>query len=98
MYFSYNQCTLVKLKWIEGEINRESRMEAYTLPYVEQITSGNLLYDSGNSNCGSVTTQRGGKGWEVGGMFKMEGLYVLLWLIHIDVWQKSNQYSKAIIF
>ena len=34
MYFSYNQSTLVKLNWIEGEINGESSMEAYTLPYV----------------------------------------------------------------
>ena len=25
-------------------------------------------------------------GWE--GMFKREGTYVYLWLIHVDVWQK----------
>jgi len=30
-------------------------------------------------------------------MFKREGTYVHLWLIHVDVWQKSNQYCKAII-
>ena len=35
---------------------------------------------------------------EVGGRFKREGTYVHLWLIHVDVWQKSNQYCKAIIF
>ena len=40
----------------EGKTNGESRMEAYTLPYVKQIASGNLLYDSGNSNQGSMTT------------------------------------------
>ena len=34
----------------EGEMNGESSMEAYTLPYVKQIANGNLLYDSGNSN------------------------------------------------
>ena len=45
----------------------------------------------------SVTTQRGGMGWEVGGSFKKEGTYVHLWLIHTDVWQKSTQYCKAII-
>ena len=28
---------------------------------------------------------------------KREGTYVYLWLIHVDVWQKSNQYCKAII-
>ena len=26
-----------------------------------------------------------------------EGTYVHLWLIHVDIWQKSNQYCKAII-
>ena len=36
-------------------------------------------------------------GWEVGGRFKGEGIYVFLWLIHVDVWQKLIQYSKAII-
>ena len=39
-----------------GEINGESSMEAYTLTYVKQIANGNLLYDTGNSNWGSVTT------------------------------------------
>ena len=27
-------------------------------------------------------------GWEVGGRFKREGLYVLLWQIRVNVWQK----------
>ena len=36
-------------------------------------------------------------GWEVGRKFKMEGIYVYLWLIHVDVWQKPKQYCKAII-
>ena len=31
MHFSYNQCTLIKFHWIEGEINGESSMEAYTV-------------------------------------------------------------------
>ena len=26
-----------------------------------------------------------------------EGTYVYPWLIHVDIWKKSNQYSKAII-
>ena len=34
---------------------------------------------------------------EVGGTYKREGTYVYLWLIHVDVWQKPIQYSKAII-
>ena len=40
----------------ESGMNGESCMEAYTPPYVKQIASGNLLYDSGNSNGGSITT------------------------------------------
>ena len=74
-----------------------SSMETYTLPYVKQIASENLLYDSGNSNCGSVITQRGWMEWEVGGKFKREGTYVYLWLIHVDVWQKPIQYCKAVV-
>ena len=27
----------------------------------------------------------------------MEETYVYLWLIHVDVWQKSTQHCKAII-
>ena len=30
-------------------------------------------------------------------MFKWEGTWVNLWLIHVDVWQKPTQYCKAII-
>ena len=67
------------------------------IPYVKQITNGNLLYDSGNSNWGLVTTQRVGMGREVGGIFTWEGIWVNLWLVHVDVWQKPTQYYKAII-
>ena len=27
-------------------------------------------------------------GWEVRVRFKREGIYIYLWLIHLDVWQK----------
>ena len=40
----------------EGEMNRESSMEADTLTYLKEIASGNLLYASGNTNLGPVTT------------------------------------------
>ena len=40
---------------------------------------------SGNSNRGSVSTYRGGRGREMGGRFKREGIYVYLWLIHVEV-------------
>ena len=34
----------------EGDINGERSMEAYRLQYTKQITNGNLVYDSANSN------------------------------------------------
>ena len=37
------------------------------------------------SNRGSVSTWRGGMGREMGGRFKREGIYVYLWLIHVEV-------------
>jgi len=37
------------------------------------------------------------KWWEVEVGFKRERTYVYLWLIHVDVWQNSNQYCKKII-
>ena len=34
----------------EGGKNLKSNIEIYTLPYIKQIASGNLLYDTGSSN------------------------------------------------
>ena len=36
-------------------------------------------------------------GREMGGRFKREGIYVYLWLTHVDVWQKTTKLCKAII-
>ena len=35
----------------EGGTNGDGTMKTYSLPHVKQIASGNLLYDSGSSNC-----------------------------------------------
>ena len=67
-----------------GRIERVA-MEAFTFPYVKQIANGNLLYGSGNSNRGSVSTYRGGMGREMGGRFMRQETYVYLWLIHAYV-------------
>ena len=40
--------------------------------------------------------ERGGMGRDVGVMFKREGTWVYLWLIHVAVWQKLTQYYKAL--
>jgi len=37
----------------------------------------------------SVTTQRGGMGWEVGGRLQREGTYMYIQPIRFDVWRKS---------
>ena len=29
-------------------------------------------------------------GREVAGKFKREGTYVNLWMVHVDIWQKTN--------
>ena len=80
----------------ERGMDGESSMET-CIPDVNQIADGNLLYDSGNSNRGSVTTQRRRKRWEVGGRFKRVETYVYLWLIHFDPQEKPMQYFKATI-
>ena len=49
------------------------------------MASGKLLKSTGSSARCSVMTQRGGMGKEMGGSFKREGIYVYLWLIHVEV-------------
>ena len=41
----------------------------------------------------------GGMGWETGGGREVHraGIYVYLWLTHVNVWQKPTQYWKIII-
>ena len=56
-----------------------------TLPYVKKIANGNLLYGSGNSNRGSISTYRGEMGRDMGERFNREGIYVYLWLICLEV-------------
>ena len=58
--------------------------QEFTLPYEKQMVNGNLLYGSGNSNRCSGSTWKGGMGREMGGRFKREGIYVYLWIIHVD--------------
>ena len=38
-----------------------------------------------NSNRGSVSTHSSGMGREMGERFKREGIYVYLWLIHVEI-------------
>lgn len=56
----------------------------YALPWVMAV-SGKLLYNPGSSTQCSAMTWRGGMGWQEGGRFKKDGMYVYIWLIHVAV-------------
>ena len=71
----------------------DSSVPSFQIPYA----CANILCDTGGSIQCSVTTQRDEMGWEVGGSFSREGIYVYLWYIHFDVWQRPAQHCKAII-
>ena len=59
----------------EGGMNWENNMQTYTLPYVKQIASGNVLCDTGSSasSPSALWQPRGWMGWQ--GRFKREGTY-----------------------
>ena len=54
----------------------KSNMEIYIT--ICKIDRQHEFTISGNSNRGSVSIQRGEMGWEMGGRFKREGIYVYL--------------------
>ena len=76
----------------EGAMTRKNSIETYTLPYVQVIASRNLIYDAGNPQLVLCYNLWSGVESYEEGEFKKEGTYVYLWLIHVDVWQKSPQY------
>ena len=83
----------------EGATNLDSSMKNYKLPYVKQIATENVLYNTRSSNQVLCDNLRRG-GWdEVGGRFKRQGtyIYIYIWLDGADVWQKPTQCCKAII-
>ena len=70
----------------EGRVRCVERVTwKLTLPNITQIANGNLLYGSGNSHRGSVSTQMGGLGRKMGVNFRREGIYVYLCLIRVEV-------------
>ena len=54
----------------------------------------NLYAEDIMRNAGLDEAQAGIK---IAGRFKREGMYVYLWLIHVDVCQKTTKFCKAII-
>ena len=53
------------------------------------------MYGSEYSNRGSVSTEMGGMWRVVGGSLKREGIYVHLWLIHVDFRNLNVQETKV---
>ena len=60
------------------------------------ITSWQI--DGKNANRGSESTQRDGMGREMGGRFKRKGVYVYLWLIHVEFDRKQQNFVKQLSF
>ena len=77
---------------IPGEAHYQQKQWNSQESYTELIISKNL------SQLRKYLTYRGGMRREMGGRFKREGIYVYLWLIHVEVWQKTTKFCKAIIF
>jgi len=46
---------------------------------------------------GAVQIYRRGMGRKVGGRFRRERTHVYLWLIHVEIWQKTTKFCKAMI-
>ena len=76
--------------------HKQSNRETYTVCKIDNQQK--FLHDSGNSNQNSVTIQRNGMGWDVGGRFKKKGSYIYLCLNHADVWQKQHTIIKQLPF
>ena len=68
----------------EGEMYGKSNMESYIAMCKIESQWGFAMWLR-NSNRDSVSTQRGVMEREMGGKFKREGIYVYLWLIHVEV-------------
>ena len=79
----------------EGEMYGESNMEIYntTCEIDSQWEFAVWLRELKQGLCENL---EGRDGREVGGRFRREGTWVYLWLILIDVWQKTK-FFKAII-
>ena len=80
----------------EGEMYGESNMETYiTICRTDSQWEFALwLRELKQGLCINL------EGWDregVGERFKREGTHVYLWLIYVDIWQKTTKFYKAII-
>ena len=66
--------------------HNDAQKEVWLLVYFLKTGSLHLLQSGGG---GIPNNSNDNNNW--GGRFKGKGTYVHLWLIHVDVWEKSNQ-------
>ena len=81
---------------LPNSMHRDRVIWKLTLPYIKYTANGNLLYHL-ELKQGLCNNSEGWDGRETWGRFEREGIYVYLWLIHADVWQKTTHFCKAII-
>ena len=74
----------------------ENGIDIYTLPCVKQVTSGNLLCNTGGPAPSSVMTQRR-EMQELGGRSQREGIYVYIQLTAFITQQKLTRHCRATI-
>ena len=80
----------------EGEMYGKSNMETYiTICKIEgQLEFAVWLRKLKQGLCINL---EGWNGAEGGREVQRDGIYVYLWLIHVEVWQKATKFCKAII-
>ena len=64
---------------------------------VKQTASVSLIYDAGNPKPMLWDNLEGQGGEGCGRGFRIQGTYIDLWLIHIDIWQEPSQYCEVTI-
>ena len=79
----------------EGKMYGESNMETY-ITICKIDIQWEFAVCHRKLKQGLCTILGGGMGREMGRRFKSEGIYVYLWLIHVEVWQKTKL-CKALI-
>ena len=80
----------------EGGMVWENSIETRILPYVKQMTSASSMHEAGHSKSVLWDNPEGWVGEGGGTGVQDGGTHVHLWLIHLDVWQKTPQYRKVI--
>ena len=76
------------MKKKEKYLKKRKSIETCILPYVNWMTSASLIYEAGHLR---LVLRNNSEGWggEGGERGSGWGDTVYLWLIHVDVWQKT---------